>query len=69
MQEAPLTQQYRAESPYGVPARSVTEFKPGPKTPLAPFEERQVKNLIQQVNAAPERVRLAFIAQFPSIFQ
>lgn len=37
---------------------------PAPKlpedAPLLPFEERQLKNLLQQVAAAPPRVRAAF---------
>lgn len=47
-------------SPYGTPARSVLEV---PTTgPLLPFEERQLKNLIQQIDAAPPRVKSAFLA-------
>lgn len=30
--------------------------------PLQPFEERQLKNLLQQVDATPPRVKAAFFA-------
>lgn len=32
--------------------------------PLQPFEERQLKTLIQQVEATPPRIRQAFFAHF-----
>lgn len=35
--------------------------------PLLPFEERQVKNLLQQVAAAPPRVRAAFRVHFEQL--
>lgn len=34
------------------------------KDPLQPFEERQLKTLIQQVEATPPRIRQAFFAYF-----
>lgn len=47
-------------SPYGVPAASVQMV---PTTgPLMPFEERQLQNLIQQVQASPPRIKAAFFA-------
>lgn len=50
-------------SPYGVVATSVI---PSPETegtyPLLPFEQRQLKTLLQQVDGAPSRVQGAFLA-------
>lgn len=52
-------------SPYGTPVQSVLEV---PTTgPLMPFEERQVKNLIQQLDAAPPRVKSEFFARLAAL--
>ena len=48
------------KSPYGVPVASVAEVHLDEHAPLAPFEQQQLKNLIQQVKAAPHRVQVHF---------
>jgi hypothetical protein len=53
-------------SPYEVPVKSVVRFEPAVNAPLAPFEQRQLQNLLQQVEAAPDRVREAFFRQIAS---
>jgi ribosome recycling factor len=51
-------------SPYGpdVKITSLATVETSDDTPLYPFEERQLKNLLQQVEAAPQRVKAAFYA-------
>lgn len=50
-------------SPYGadIPIASIVTVELDADTPLQPFEERQLKNLLQQVVATPDRVRKAFL--------
>lgn len=48
-----------AQSPYEVPVHSVAAVSVL-EGPLQPFEQDQLKRLINQVNAAPVRVRAAF---------
>jgi len=51
-------------SPYGpdVKITSLATVETGDETPLYPFEERQLKNLLQQVEATPPRIKAAFFA-------
>ena len=51
-------------SPYGpdVKITSLATVETGDETPLYPFEERQLKNLLQQIDATPPRVKAAFFA-------
>lgn len=49
-------------SPYGVPVASFQDAPaPASDAPLAPFEQRQVENLLNQFNASPDRIKDAFI--------
>lgn len=50
----------QAQSPYDVPVMSVAVVPELSGQPLQAFERDQLKRLIQQVQAAPERVRAAF---------
>lgn len=52
--------QQAAHSPYQVPVESVVTVGVL-EGPLQPFEQTQLKYLINQVNAAPERVRAALL--------
>lgn len=49
------------QSPYGVAVKSVLPQLELTIEPLLPFEERQLKNMIQQYNATPDRIRAAFL--------
>ena len=40
---------------------SLPAFDPDREGPLQPFEERQLKNLIQQLVGTPPRIRRAFL--------
>lgn len=53
-------------SPYGpdVKITSLATVDLSDDTPLYSFEERQLKTLIQQVEATPPRIRQAFFAHF-----
>jgi hypothetical protein len=54
----------KPESPYGVPATSVCDApRLAPGAPLAPFEQVQLKNLLNQFNAANYRIRDAFLLE------
>lgn len=50
-----------AQSPYEVPVMSVAAVPDLAGQPLQAFERDQLKRLINQVQAAPERVRAAFL--------
>ncbi len=52
---------HSAQSPYGVPVKAVQEQLNLTIEPLAPFEERALKYLINQYNAAPDRIRAEFL--------
>ena len=49
-------------SPYDVPATSVAPAPTG-EGPLLPFEQDQLNRLINQIRAAPQRVRTALAEQ------